>query len=78
MYDLGLQALRDTGGTGLVLSGERSEGQVFPQVYAEQMSPGRGRFVRRGERARVIQVAHFLPTVVANPAPGEPGNGDAS
>ena len=59
MYDVSLQSLRDTGGTTLVLSGERSEGQVVPQVYAEQMTPGRGRFVRRGDRPHVIQVAHF-------------------
>ncbi|HEX5907656.1 MAG TPA: type VII secretion protein EccCa [Propionibacteriaceae bacterium] len=59
MYDVAMQSLRDTGGSSLVLSGERSEGQILPQVYAEQMVPGRGRFVRRGERPRIVQVANF-------------------
>lgn len=59
MYDVAMQTLRDTGGSSLILSGERSEGQILPQVYAEQMVPGRGRFVRRGERPRIIQVANF-------------------
>jgi S-DNA-T family DNA segregation ATPase FtsK/SpoIIIE len=59
MYDVALQTLRDTGGSSLILSGERSEGQILPQVYAEQMVPGRGRFVRRGERPRIVQVANF-------------------
>ena len=59
MYDVALQTIRDTGGSSLVLSGERSEGQILPQVYAEQMVPGRGRFVRRGERPRIVQVANF-------------------
>ncbi|WP_375425309.1 type VII secretion protein EccCa [uncultured Friedmanniella sp.] len=58
MYDLTLQTLRDTGGTLLLMSGERGEGQIVPGVYAEQMVPGRGRLVRRGERPRVVQVAN--------------------
>jgi S-DNA-T family DNA segregation ATPase FtsK/SpoIIIE len=58
MYDVALQTIRDTGGSSLVLSGERSEGQILPHVYAEQMVPGRGRFVR-GERPRIVQVANF-------------------
>jgi S-DNA-T family DNA segregation ATPase FtsK/SpoIIIE len=62
MFDVTLQTLRDTGGTTLVLSGERSEGQIVPQVYAEQMVPGRGRFVRRGERPRIVQIANFEET----------------
>ena len=59
MYDVAMQTIRDTGGSTLILSGERSEGQILPQVYAEQMVPGRGRFVRRGERPRIVQVANF-------------------
>ena len=59
MFDVALQAIRDTGGSAFIMSGERSEGQLLPQVYAEQMVPGRGRFVRRGERPRLVQVANF-------------------
>ena len=63
MYDLVLQTLRDTGGSLLLMSGERGEGQVVPGVYAEQMVPGRGRLVRRGERPRIVQVANTTPSV---------------
>jgi S-DNA-T family DNA segregation ATPase FtsK/SpoIIIE len=66
MYDVALQTLRDTGGTTLLLSGERGEGQILPGVYAELMLPGRGRFIRRGERPRIVQVAHTR----ARPADG--------
>ncbi len=61
MFDVGLQTLRDTGGTMLVMSGERGEGQVVPGVYAEQMVPGRGQLVRRGEPRRIVQVANSRP-----------------
>ncbi len=43
------------------MSGERGEGQIVPGVYAEQMVPGRGRLVRRGERPRIVQVANTRP-----------------
>ena len=70
MYDVALQTVRDTGGTSVILSGERSEGQILPGVYAEQMVPGRGRLVRRGQRPMIIQVAHSRP--------GRKGDGDAA
>jgi len=68
MYDTVIQSLRDSGATGLVLSGERSEGQVFPKVYAEQFPPGRGRLVRRGTPPRIVQVAHFPAAEATVPA----------
>ena len=58
LYDVVLQSLRDTGATTLIMSGERTEGQILPGVYAEQMPPGRGRIVRRGDRPRIVQIAH--------------------
>ncbi|GAB2610725.1 type VII secretion protein EccCa [Pseudactinotalea suaedae] len=58
MYEMFLQVLRDTGGSLLVMSGERSEGQVAPRVYPERFPPGRGRFLRRGERPHIIQIAN--------------------
>ena len=61
-----LQALRDTGGTALLMSGERAEGQLLPGHYAEQLPPGRGRLVRRGERPTLVQVAH-TPEVLDAP-----------
>ena len=61
MYDLSLQSVHDTGGSALVMSGDRTEGQILPRIYAEPQPPGRGRFVRRGEPSHVVQVAHFRP-----------------
>ncbi|WP_448719987.1 hypothetical protein [Microbacterium natoriense] len=58
MYSPFLQGIRDTGGALLLLSGDRSEGQILPRVHAERFPPGRGRYVRRGENPHVVQVAH--------------------
>lgn len=77
LYDSALQTIRDTGGSSLVMSGERSEGQILPQVYAEQMTAGRGRLVRRGQSPRIVQVADFRPA--GPPGAGGPaGAGESS
>ncbi len=68
-FDVGMQTLRETGGTGLVMSGDRAEGQILPRVYAEQMVPGRGRLVRRGMRPSVVHLAY-------TPAVDERGGGE--
>lgn len=70
MYDRVLTVTRDTGGSLLLMSGERSEGQILPRVYPERFPPGRGRFVRRGERPHIVQVA--LPPADHQPPPGVP------
>jgi S-DNA-T family DNA segregation ATPase FtsK/SpoIIIE len=57
MYGGPLQMMRDTGGSVLLLSGDRSEGQILPRIYPERFPPGRGRYVRRGEKPFVVQVA---------------------
>lgn len=57
LYEPVLQAVRDTGGSGFVMSGDRAEGQLFPGIRAESLPPGRGRWVRRGERSVLVQVA---------------------
>lgn len=67
MFDVALQGVRDTGGTALIMSGERAEGQLLPKVYAEPMVAGRGRLVRRGERPTLVQIARFgTATAVAD------------
>jgi S-DNA-T family DNA segregation ATPase FtsK/SpoIIIE len=53
------------------MSGDRSEGQLLPKVYAEPMIAGRGRLVRRGERPTLVQVAHFTPTEALDAAGDE-------
>jgi S-DNA-T family DNA segregation ATPase FtsK/SpoIIIE len=57
LYEPFVLALRETGTTGLVLAGDRSEGQLFPGVYAGPQPAGRGWWVRRGEPVRLVQTA---------------------
>ncbi|MUN40423.1 type VII secretion protein EccCa [Actinomadura litoris] len=57
LYDPLLQAVRESGTGALVMSGDRSEGQLFPRVYAESLPPGRAQWIRRGESARLVQTA---------------------
>ncbi|CAA9218917.1 MAG: FtsK/SpoIIIE family protein, partial [uncultured Corynebacteriales bacterium] len=57
LFDPVLQAVRDTGGSVLLMSGERAEGQLLPRTYAEPLPPGRGRLLRRGEPPFLLQVA---------------------
>ena len=69
MFDVALQGVRDTGGTALIMSGDRSEGQLLPKLYAEPMVAGRGRLARRGERPALVQIAQFQTTVTTDAAP---------
>ena len=57
LYERALQMLRDTGGAMFVMSGDRAEGQLAPRLFPERFPPGRGRWVRRGERPHVVQIA---------------------
>ncbi|MDQ0642129.1 type VII secretion protein EccCa [Microbacterium murale] len=67
MYGAFLQGIRDTGAALLILSGDRSEGQIMPRLYAERFPPGRGRYARRGESPFVVQVAHLPDSTEARP-----------
>lgn len=57
LFEPVLQALKDLGATGVLLSGERSEGQLWPGTWAVPAVPGRARLLRRGEPPRQIQIA---------------------
>ncbi|MFF8992668.1 type VII secretion protein EccCb [Streptomyces sp. NPDC014983] len=57
LYEPFLTALRETGATALVMTGDRTEGQLFPGLYASVQPPGRGTLVRRGRRHQLIQTA---------------------
>ncbi|MEV5988081.1 type VII secretion protein EccCa [Streptomyces sp. NPDC052051] len=57
LYEPFLTALRETGATALLMTGDRSEGQLFPGLYASALPPGRGTLVRRGRRHQLIQTA---------------------
>ncbi|MGB3829015.1 MAG: type VII secretion protein EccCa [Ornithinimicrobium sp.] len=56
-------ALRDAGATGLLLSGDRGEGQLFGSVRPVAMPTGRGQLVRAGQGPRTVQTVHStVPT----------------
>ncbi|WP_406167620.1 type VII secretion protein EccCb [Streptomyces sp. NBC_00996] len=57
LYEPFLTTLRETGTTALLMTGDRTEGQLFPGLYASQQPPGRGTLVRRGRRHQLIQTA---------------------
>ncbi|GAB2476093.1 type VII secretion protein EccC [Jatrophihabitans fulvus] len=59
MFERFVALLRDTGGTGLIMNGDRSEGAPLPGTYAAPQPPGRGFLVRRGEPRQTVQVADF-------------------
>jgi S-DNA-T family DNA segregation ATPase FtsK/SpoIIIE len=71
-------ALRETGATGLVLAGDRSEGQLLPGVAAGPLPPGRGWLVRRGEPARLVQTALDPASAAAERRDGRDGAGAAT
>jgi S-DNA-T family DNA segregation ATPase FtsK/SpoIIIE len=58
LYENTLQTVKDMGATGILLSGERAEGPLWPGVYATPAIPGRARIIRRAEPARLIQIAN--------------------
>ncbi len=58
MYEPVPQRLREIGATGLLLSGDRQEGQLFPGSYLSVQPPGRGTLVRRGRKPQLIQLAY--------------------
>lgn len=57
LYEPLLTTLRETGTTALVMTGDRTEGQLFPGLYASAQPPGRGILVRRGRQHRLVQTA---------------------
>jgi S-DNA-T family DNA segregation ATPase FtsK/SpoIIIE len=57
LYDPLIQAMREIGTSALLMSGDRSEGQLFPRLYPALQPPGRGKWIRRGEQAHLIQTA---------------------
>ncbi|MFF2652567.1 type VII secretion protein EccCa [Streptomyces sp. NPDC058045] len=70
LYEPLLTTLRETGATALVMTGDRTEGQLFPGLYASQQPPGRGTLVRRGRSHVLIQTA---VTEATETAAGEAG-----
>ncbi|MDT0613904.1 type VII secretion protein EccCb [Streptomyces lancefieldiae] len=57
LYEPLLTTLRETGTTALLMTGDRTEGQIFPGLYFSPQPPGRGTLVRRGRPHQLIQTA---------------------
>lgn len=57
LYEPFLMTLRESGTAALVMTGDRTEGQLFPGVHAAARPAGRGTFVRRGQPNRLVQTA---------------------
>ncbi|MEW2527671.1 type VII secretion protein EccCa [Streptomyces sp. NPDC047071] len=68
LYEPFLTALRETGATALLMTGDRGEGQLFPGVHPCPQPPGRGTLIRRGHRPRLIQTA-LTPETSAEETP---------
>jgi S-DNA-T family DNA segregation ATPase FtsK/SpoIIIE len=58
-----IQRLRESRQPGLVLSGERDEGQLLGQVRPSQQPPGRGTLVSRKHGTILVQTAYIPPVV---------------
>ncbi|WP_405829468.1 type VII secretion protein EccCa [Streptomyces sp. NBC_01176] len=68
LYEPLLTTLRESATTALLMTGDRTEGQLFPGLYASAQPPGRGTLVRRGRRHQLVQ------TALTDEADEEPGS----
>lgn len=57
MYEPLVQALKENGATGLLLDGDRQEGQLWPKTWLTRRPPGRGTLIRRSGSQELIQLA---------------------
>lgn len=57
LYEPFLQAVLESGCAGLVMAGDRGEGQIFTGARPGSYPAGRGLFVRRGDSPVLIQTA---------------------
>jgi S-DNA-T family DNA segregation ATPase FtsK/SpoIIIE len=60
MYEPVPQRMREVGATGLLFSGDRGEGALFPGASMSVLPAGRAQLVRRGRKPQLIQVS-YLP-----------------
>ncbi|MEV6652762.1 type VII secretion protein EccCa [Streptomyces sp. NPDC051219] len=60
MYEAFMQRVKELGAQGVVLSGDRNEGDILGSVRARPMPPGRGTFVSRKRGTPLVQLG-WLP-----------------
>jgi S-DNA-T family DNA segregation ATPase FtsK/SpoIIIE len=53
--------MRESGCLSLLMSGDRSEGQLFTGVRPTTLPAGRAYYIRPGEPARTVQTAYLDP-----------------
>ncbi|MEU4260521.1 type VII secretion protein EccCa [Streptomyces argenteolus] len=58
MYEPLVHGLRESGASAVLMDGDRSEGRLFPGVYASRQPAGRGVLIRKGRPNRLIQTVH--------------------
>ncbi len=59
LYEPFTLGVRESGCLGLLMSGDRSEGQLFAGVRPTTLPVGRAQYVRAGEQARTVQTAYL-------------------
>jgi S-DNA-T family DNA segregation ATPase FtsK/SpoIIIE len=62
LYEPFTLGVRESGALGLLMSGDRTEGQLFAGVRPMTLPVGRAQYVRPGEPGRTVQTA-FLDIV---------------
>ncbi|WP_327353026.1 type VII secretion protein EccCa [Streptomyces sp. NBC_01304] len=60
LYEPVMQRLKELGAQGLVMSGDRGEGQLLGNIYPQQLPPGRGQFHTRRRGGQMVQTG-WLP-----------------
>jgi len=58
-YDPVMQGLREAGANGILLSGDRQEGSVWPKVFLKKLPPGRAQWVTRSGKPQMVQLAFY-------------------
>ncbi|MGW0733559.1 type VII secretion protein EccCa [Streptomyces sp. NPDC002851] len=61
LYEPVMQRIRELGAQGVVLSGDRSEGQLLGNITPTQLPPGRGQFHTRRRGGQMIQTGWLPP-----------------
>ncbi|GAB3460375.1 type VII secretion protein EccCa [Actinophytocola sediminis] len=62
LFEQFLTRLRDVGAIGLLLSGDKAEGQLIGGQKAEELPPGRAKLVTRRGEPLLVQLAWLPPT----------------
>ncbi|ASR33813.1 type VII secretion protein EccC [Prauserella marina] len=59
MFDPVVSRIRDLASPGIMMSGKREEGPLIGNRRPEELPPGRGWLITRGEGERLVQFAHL-------------------